>query len=146
VPINFNNTYPTTLDEAIDIVVDSLDDDEREYIRTEGKNEPPLEFTRPDGTVQKIPVPYTLHHGFGTALRNGWHLWDFRTPLVKYFAETYGICFADDISGMILEGVERKIRGKRYTIFSRIADANRYKRHWRKNKIDPMAEYRTQTA
>lgn len=44
-----------------------------------------------------------FHHGFGTFIRNSWHLWEQETPIVKWFKKTYRIEHGDDISSIILD-------------------------------------------
>lgn len=96
------NDQPKTLEEAIDRIVDSLDDTEKEYIRDTGHA--------------------AIHHGPGTNIRNGWNLWaaqkDNPTTLHDAIKEKYGtewsLCPGDDISGMIFEGVEAKLKGEEF--------------------------------
>jgi len=71
--------------------------------------------------------PDQLHFGTGMYLRNTWKLWESKTPLVKWFKETYNIDHADDISSIILDCLHKDIVGepRRDTIM-----AKEFIKHW----------------
>lgn len=81
--------------------------------------------------------PACYHHGFGTNVRNKWHLWERNTPLVQWFISTYGIAHADDISGIMMNSLWAKVRNEYYD--PRI-DVQRYKEHWARMGYDPLKE------
>ncbi len=74
----------------------------------------------------------TLHHGYGTGLRNGWGLWEDKTPLSKWFIER-GLIHADDKSGAILEAAEAARKGVPFDLDTYIA---RCHAHWKRYGID----------
>lgn len=113
--IKFEEHNPTTLEQAIDAVFNSLDAAEIEFIKTEGTD--------------------SVHHGFGTALRNGWSLWDDNAPLTQHFRKRFELGHADDMSGLILAGVEARVKGETYEPFF---DVERYKAFWRDGGVDPL--------
>lgn len=114
--MDFKAKTPATLDEAIDLVVASLDYDSIEYIKSEGT----------DGS----------HHGFGMAMRNGWGLWQ-DNELTRHFRTAYGLGHADDMSGLILSGVEAKVKCVKFDLEGEIA---RYKKHWANYGVDPLTQ------
>jgi hypothetical protein len=83
---------PCNLDEAIDLLMESLNGDSIKFIS------------------DKNSSPTQCHFNFGMALRNDWSLWDKNTILVKWFYKTYGVNHADDISGIILECLWNDVR------------------------------------
>lgn len=87
------------------------------------------------------------HHGAGTSIRNKYHLWwseelrdkvyekesdsDYpkeKPALVQWFNERDAY-HADDISGIISEAVQAKLRGEEYDMSPTV---ERYKKHWKK--------------
>lgn len=107
------DTMPTNLDEAVNQILNSLDDHEE---------------------IEAMKDPVGLHFGFGMWLRNNWSLWDRETHLVQWFIKNLGIVHADDISSTILEGVATKLRGEEFDPASHV---NYYKEYWRANGLDP---------
>jgi hypothetical protein len=106
---------PSNLDDAINMIVSSLDDDDKAYIK--GHDDVDCHFT------------------VGMSVRNGWSLWDAETVLVQWFKKTYRIIHADDISGMILSGVWATVRGEK---FDPNKEVKRYHDHWLKSGINPQ--------
>lgn len=114
---------PTSLDDALDILLDfyksSLDE-----IR--GMNEEEFE-----GSV---------HNGAGRFIRNEWYLWWFpnhenykdwpeeQPPLNKWF-ESIGIVHADDMSGIILSCLYRKVHNLPFDIEEHVKF---YHEHWKR--------------
>lgn len=80
----------------------------------------------PDG-----PLP---HHGVGTAVRNNLGLWDKTSPLHQHMLQRFGLCHADDMSGLILTAVEAQRANQSY---DPNPDVDRYKAHWRQAGYDP---------
>jgi hypothetical protein len=111
--VQFTNV-PKTLDEAINLIVADLRPEDVEYIKREGAS--------------------CAHHGFGTAMRNGWGLWE-DNELTRHFRDSYGLGHADDMSGLILSGVEAKVKGIKFDLDGEIA---RYKKHWANYGVDPL--------
>jgi hypothetical protein len=71
------------------------------------------------------------HFTVGMMLRNEWSLWDKDSILVRWFKENYGIDFADDVSGLILDCLVRDIQG----LPRRDKElAKRYFQHWKDMK------------
>jgi len=68
------------------------------------------------------------HHGIGRGIRNEFHLWEEDNELVKFF-NNLGIKHADDMSGMILTSLHRKLNGKDMDYDGQIKG---YKDYWRK--------------
>ena len=108
---------PATIYEAIDEIVSTITAEQLEYIKTHDK--------------------YSLHHGFGTGLRNEWRLWDRSTPLVKWCESELKVGHVDDISGLILTGVWQKALGEPVDLASTIAG---YHKHWLGLGLDPITQ------
>lgn len=85
---------PTNLDEAVELLIESLTPSE----------------------IKAIKDPKFCNQGFhftlGMGLRNQWSMWHKDTILVQWFYKTYGIDHADDISSIILDCCFRDIRGE----------------------------------
>lgn len=73
---------PSTIASAVQILVDSLSDNDRKVVQSTDVNE--------------------HHFPLGMGLRNNWTLWAADSPLKRDAVNTYGIAHADDISGLIL--------------------------------------------
>jgi hypothetical protein len=71
----------------------------------------------------------SLHHGFGTGLRNSWGLWA-GSRLAKYF-NAMGIFHPDDMSGIILESYVRYLKREPLRVEEQVAD---YKKYWEEAK------------
>lgn len=69
------------------------------------------------------------HHGLGAEIRNNWGLWG-SSALAKHFNKM-GIHHADDMSGIILVSVYRKMTGKERKLEEQI---KHYQDYWKKNK------------
>lgn len=105
--LNLENYSPRTLYGAVGIIVNNLDESEWKLIKDQG-------------------VSWT-HFSFGMALRNAWGLWQ-DSELAQYFKKEFGLTHADDMSGLILLGVECAVQRK---AFDPWAEAEKYKQHWR---------------
>lgn len=77
----------------------------------------------------------TLHHGFGTALRNFWQLHERTSPLSRYYQRRYGLSHADDTSALIIEDFLARRKGEKFDIN---ASVRRKKKHWLDIGIDPL--------
>jgi hypothetical protein len=81
---------PATLDEALEIILSRMPEQDRLYLEA----------------CEKDSSPRFL----GMLLRNDWSLWEKDMPLVKWFNER-GITHADDVSAIILTSIWRRVRG-----------------------------------
>jgi|FAXJ01.1.fsa_nt_gi hypothetical protein len=84
---------PINLEEAIKIIKDGLIEDDLVEIKS------------------AIFDAARVHFTVGMMIRNEWSLWDKNSILVRWFKENYGIDYADDISGLILDCLTRDIQG-----------------------------------
>lgn len=112
--MDFETTKPKTLQEAVDLLLSN--------------------FTEEDRRILKLHGATMLHHGFGTALRNGWGLWT-GSRLAEHFKDVYGIGHPDDMSAMILDCVEAKVKGEPW---SDQEASSFYRSHWEEQGIDPL--------
>lgn len=119
--IKVKNPLPKTLEESLEILIDfykeSLDEIKR---MTED------EFIG------------SSHHGAGQFTRNEWFLWWYPThtfdvwpkeqPSLNKWFESIGIVHADDMSGILLTCLYRKLHNIPYGINEQV---EYYKKHWR---------------
>lgn len=108
---------PSTLGEAVDILEAGLEPAEREEIRA--------------GRLEAI----SAHHTIGRWMRNAWSLWDGNTPLCRWFSEAFELGHPDDISGIVLEALVKRVRGgpQDWTFADKVAEL---KAHWRSLNCD----------
>lgn len=71
-----------------------------------------------------------VHHGFGTYLRNNWGLWG-NSELAKNLSEM-GIFHPDDMSAIILDSYQRKLKGEEIKIEEQL---KYYQDYWKENGI-----------
>lgn len=109
---------PVTHEDAVQSIVSSLDPQDIKEINNLGFS------------------PSSVHFSFGMYVRNSWSLWDRKTLLVQHYATRFRLVHADDISGLILDEVVHRVRGRP---FDRAAAIAVYHRHWAKHGHDPMA-------
>ena len=69
-----------------------------------------------------------VHHGFGTFLRNSWGLWG-NSELAKNLY-IMGILHPDDMSGIILNSYQRKLKGEDIKLEEQL---KYYQDYWRKS-------------
>ena len=110
---------PATVYEAVDILYEGLTDEERDYILSHDK--------------------WSLHHGVGTCMRNGWKLWHRETPLVQWCIKELQVGHGDDISGLMFTGLWQKVHGQPVDFTEQIAI---YHKHWRGMGVDPITQER----
>lgn len=110
-PVLFTDHSPATLEEAIDIIVSNLNEEEREAVTMTESCE--------------------FHHDFGQSMRNNWGLWDAKSKLSRHFKKRFKLSHADDMSRMILEGVYALVKGEE---FSPEEEAEAYLQYWRTQK------------
>ncbi len=93
VPVKRKKTVeqPKDLYEALDILINQLQPFELEHLKT-------------------VPEDYAtgLHHHLGRYLRNDWHLWE-DNDLTSWFGTELGVYHADDLSGLILTSLWKKV-------------------------------------
>lgn len=99
---------PDTLDEALTMLEQKLDAASLAEIRS-SKDEQSM---------------IRLHHGLGRGLRNEWGLWS-GSPLAKFF-EARGVLHPDDMSGIVLTSLWRKVHGAPIGLEEQTGAARRY--------------------
>jgi hypothetical protein len=100
---------PSTVEEAVESIVASLDAQDRVFIKSEHGSS-------------------SIHHGIGTHIRNEWSLWNPDSPIKRDAVIKYGIAHADDISGLIWAWVWAKVRGED---FDPVEHCEFYHKHWK---------------
>lgn len=110
------NLIPLTVEGAVDILFDCLEEHDREYILSTGHEE-------------------EVHLDFGMHLRNKWSLWRQDTPVSLDFQQRFKLFgHGDDLSGMILSCLWAKVYG---VPIDEEAVAERYRKHWIKSGMNP---------
>ena len=104
---------PTNLLEAIEILENILDKELISEIKRISENE-----------------MIRFHSGLGRQLRNEWGLWKADTELFKYFKDL-GIWHADDMSGIILTSLYRKLNNNFIFLDEQI---EYYQQYWENHK------------
>lgn len=107
---------PSTLDEAVGLIVGSMSETDKEYVRGEKDS-------------------CSVHHSVGRGIRNRWIHSQTESPLREWFRTELKLIHPDDISGVIMEAVWCKIRGKS---FDAAALSKKYIAHWKAEGYDPM--------
>jgi hypothetical protein len=112
---------PDTLDEALDILID--------FYRNSLKD---MEKLSEDEFIA------VAHHGAGRFMRNEWCLWWFpnhtydtwptEQPKLNKWFESIGIVHADDMSGILLSCLYRKVKNLPFDIDSQVKS---YHKHWK---------------
>ncbi len=127
--LHFNQPAPTTVPEAIDRLISWMDENDK------------LEMSMLDSPESKAMTAETglnpmgfLHFGLMREVRNGWKLWETDSPLKRWTLETYGVSMADDISGLIMDGMLAKLKGEDFDFN---AKAQGYRKHWEAMDCDP---------
>lgn len=106
---------PATLDEAVDFLETFISPLEQSEIEQGVKN-------ATDG-----------HHGIGRWMRNNWGLWSMDSELAQFFINK-GIRHADDMSGIILEAFQARLRGETFDLDKRV---KYYRDYWRQKGVNP---------
>jgi hypothetical protein len=104
---------PTTLEDAVEILVSYLEQNDLEYIDNSKCED----------------VSAELHHSMGRFLRNNWGLWgtnEFTTHM-----RSLGIFHADDISATVIEALWHHRHDKVFDIEAKKAE---YEAHWKMMK------------
>lgn len=117
-PIELKSHSPKTLEEAVTILYNSLDDEEKSIILNSNS--------------------CNFHHTIGRAIRNEWGLWE-DSELNKHFKDVYGVGHADDMSGLILTSLKSLVMDEPFdkNIESRISV---YKNHWDSMNVDMLTQ------
>ncbi len=102
-------------------------DDAMQYIIDNISPENLTEFA--SGSEDSI---HGYHFGFGMSMRNGFGLWG-DSDLAKWF-KSNGILHADDMSGIILTSLHRKVNNKPIELNKQI---NSYRVFWKGQGINP---------
>jgi hypothetical protein len=110
-----NMKIPKTLDEAIEIIIN------------DNQNNPKFEELI---KLSEQKALAELHFTTGRNIRNDWKLWNEESDLHKYF-KNLGIFHADDMSGIILTSVHRKINNQPIDLENQMEF---YKTYWKKYK------------
>lgn len=113
-PIKFKDYAPTTLEEALDVLLQNITKEEKELV----KETDPVEF----------------HHSVGQAMRNAW-LWNKEHPLHKHFVSTFKLGMADDMSGIILEALYHHLNNKTFDIHKKVKF---YQDYWIEKGYNPQ--------
>lgn len=71
---------------------------------------------------------FLFHNTIGKNLRNTYYLWDNKSPLHNWFL-SHGISHADDMSGIILTSLHRKLKNRDINLNEQIAH---YQEYWKK--------------
>jgi hypothetical protein len=104
---------PKTLNEALDLMMAGLTDEDRKFIEAAGDE-----------------YATSAHFGSGMGMRNSWGLWG-DSPLSRYFSRL-GIYHADDMSAIINEAFSRQVRGKDIQLEKLV---QYYRDYWEKQDI-----------
>ena len=116
----FVGKQPSNLDEAIEILLEAI-----------GPDRAKMEC------MTEREFGSAFHHGTGTQIRNSWCLWwsedhgydawpREKPAIVKYFNDI-DIFHADDMSGIIMNSLYRRMTGKDLNLSEQIEV---YKKHW----------------
>lgn len=109
---------PKTLEEAVDILFNSIDENDAKAIEKE-----------------KITFS-SLHHSLGRQIRNNWGLWG-DSILAKHFKVRFGLGHADDMSGIILRMLDAKYFNKEFDLARKVEF---YHSYWIKQGTDPLTQ------
>jgi hypothetical protein len=119
--IEFDAYYPSTLEDAVNTLERSLTKEEH-------------------AMLLKIPEwAGRSHFGFGMAMRNGWNLWGVQPDVPKVLHDNlknrFGLGHADDMSDMILQMFEARMKGD---YFSPEDFAHLRRKWWKDQNMDPL--------
>ena len=103
------DTAPSTIEEAVDMLVEALSSEDKEMIIND--------------------VNFDYHFSSGRKIRNNWRLWDKNSPIKLDAIKTYKIAHGDDLSGLIFEWAFNKVKNK---TFDPIKYCNIFHEHWRR--------------
>lgn len=98
---------PTTIREAVNVLVSGLSDSELKFIRENDSS--------------------SVHHTVGRNIRNEWGLWNINSPLRLDAVNTYKIAHPDDISGLIFAWVWALVRNETFDPYK---ECERFHKHW----------------
>lgn len=101
---------PTTLEDAIEILVSYLEKNDIDYID--------------NNTCEDVSIEF--HHSMGRFLRNNWGLWD-SNEFTKHM-NSLGFFHADDISATVIEALWHHRNNKVFDIETKKAE---YEAHWK---------------
>ena len=110
-----NSSIPNTLEEAVEVLFSCLEQSDIDYVKQNSD----------DG----------MHFGIGMWIRNHWGLWT-GGPLAQYF-NSLKIGHADDMSGLILTALVRKIKKEEFVLEYHV---NYYIKYWNDKNIDSLTQ------
>ncbi len=115
--IKLKDKIPSTLDEGIHLLFDSLQPEEKFFILNNG--------------------PASLHFSSSMYMRNAWGLWKQDSPIVLDIKKRFNIFgHGDDCSGLIMAGLWALVKGLDLdTELNKTAES--YKKHWKKSGLNP---------
>lgn len=117
------NTFPLDHEQAVRILVNAKwDEQEKKVLRR--------------------AMLATLHHGFGTGIRDWWHLNDQTYPLTRWYMDNLSIGHGDDISSLIILDFLARYND---TEFNLDRQATKYREHWLSQGLDPITLEKVQT-
>jgi hypothetical protein len=114
-PLNLDvNDQPASIEAAIDIIIDQMDDSEKDHVRSEGWA--------------------GAHFGAGMYMRNNWNLWGAQdnNPKILFnhtmerFGTDWSKCPGDDIAGLIYDGVTAKLRDEPFDIQKKVDETRAF--------------------
>ena len=119
--IDLTQYSPKTLEEAVTLITQYLTDPEIDTILANGA--------------------LSFHHSAGMAMRNAW-LWDNPKenrvrPLAQHFRDRFGLGHADDMSSLILSGIEASCKNE---TFDPEPHVTRFKQHWKDCGVDALTQ------
>jgi hypothetical protein len=100
---------PSNVEEAINMFLNALTDEEKQALKGIEEDQVAL-----------------FHHTWGTLIRNEWSMWEKNTLLTNSFKQI-GISHPDDMSGIILTSVHRKLNKKAAKLKDQIV---KYQNYW----------------
>lgn len=109
------NNIPSDLSEALDWLEEHVPEDEQRDIA--------------NGDLSASRG----HFRIGRWMRNNWGLWQKNSELYDYFVDL-GIRHPDDMTGIILDAFDARLRGENFSLKSRV---EHYRSHWEKQGADP---------
>ena len=125
------DSVPSTIEKAVEELINSLDEKDKEFIKSNYSSENIVVKIQGETTEELIinrNQSYTVHFTAGMKVRNDWSLWEKDSPLKRDAVEKYGIAHADDISGLIFSWTWAKIRNEE---FDPVDHCRIYHEHWK---------------
>ena len=99
------NTIPTDLNDAINILMHELPENELVKLK--------------NGSIEEF------HHNLGRCIRNNWKLWN-NSKLAQWFAANHDVRHADDVSGIVLTSLQRVLKNEDIRLDEQIQTCKEY--------------------